>query len=120
MAACGRGEGGGVSADWRSSWPMSELYSGGGRNRGRDVYAIINLSASISTAETFLNTKAKCPLDVSEAAASPLLGGNLEHRQFFDFLTDVFFCFWRKIVRLFRPWEADQQLTTKNLRDIQI
>lgn len=25
--------------------------------------AIINLSASISTPETFLNTKAKCPLD---------------------------------------------------------
>lgn len=44
-----------------------------------DVYAIINLSASISTPETFLNTKAKCPLDVSEAV-SLLVGGYLEQK----------------------------------------
>lgn len=60
---------------------MRALYSGGkkggGGSRGRDAYAIINLSASISTPETFLNTKAKCPLDVSEAASLPL-GWDLE------------------------------------------
>lgn len=39
-----------------------------------DVYAIINLSASISTPETFLNTKAKCPLDVSEAVPLRVCG----------------------------------------------
>lgn len=56
-----------------------------------DVYAIINLSASISTPETFLNTKAKCPLDVSEAV-SLLVGGYLE----------------QKIVHFFRHREAAQ------------
>lgn len=77
------GAGGGVAADWRASWPMRALYSGKkrgwGGSRGRDVYAIINLSASISTPETFLNTKAKCPLDVSEAASLPL-GWDLEEK----------------------------------------
>lgn len=89
MTVCGRGGG-------RSSCRLAGFLAnarivlwekkGLGGSRVRDVYAIINLSASISTPETFLNTKAKCPLDVSEAASLPL-GWDLEEK----FLNIFFF-----------------------------
>lgn len=91
---------------------MRALYSGKkgvGGSRGRDVYAIINLSASISTPETFLNTKAKCPLDVSEAASLPL-GWDLE-----EFFFKYFIFFQKKNSPFIPPSGSRPTTDYKNL-----
>lgn len=57
---CNFDEGGGVKRDWRGPRPICVRFC----EKRVTSRGIINFPASISTPESFLDTKAKCPLDV--------------------------------------------------------